>query len=295
MDISVIIPAHGRTDLLVRCLRSLGRERQGVAGAEICVVDDGSGIVRDAVIDAASPGYPVLWHAFGEIRGRSAARNEGIRHTTGRIVVFLDSDMEAGAGFLRAHLDAHGKHPRAAVIGSIDWPGGGSFLRYIGSRGVAKLAPGDTAPAKYFVTGNASVARADLPEGDVFDESLPGWGGEDLDLGFRLAEQGLSFVHEPDARSYHHFDGDLAGHAARTRRYGESALPVLAGRHPGLERELKLDLLESPLWRIAVSGAVFHPVMLLARVLDGVHVPDKMFDYLTFAAYARGWLAGSRQ
>jgi len=293
MDISVVIPAHGRTDLLVRCLVSLKRGRQGDGDYEICVVDDGGGIDERSVRDGAEPDYPLVWRSFPVSRGRSAARNEGIRSTSGGIVVFLDSDMEAREGFLAAHSNRHRNRPRTAVIGGIEWPSGGSFLRYIGSRGVAKLTPGDEVPCRYFVTGNASVARSDLPAGNAFDETLPGWGGEDLDLGLRLREAGVTFVSAPEAASYHHFDGDLRGHVARTRLYGEKTLPVLTGRRPELARDLRLDLLESPLWRAAVSGAVAGPVCLAARIFDRLPLPDAVFDYLTFAAYARGWLTGS--
>ena len=293
MDISVVIPAHAGTELLVRCLVSLKRGCQGAGDYEVCVVDDGGGIDEGGIREAAKPDYPLVWRSFSVSRGRSAARNEGIRSTSGEIVVFLDSDMEARAGFLDAHSVRHRNHPRTAVIGGIEWPSGGSFRRYIGSRGVAKLGPEDDVPCRYFVTGNASVVRTDLPAGNAFDESLPGWGGEDLDLGLRLRDAGVTFVSAPEAASYHHFDGDLSGHIARTTLYGEKTLPLLTGCRPELARELRLDLLASPLWRAAVSGAVTGPVCLAARIFDRMPLPDVVFDYLTFAAYARGWLKGS--
>ena len=38
----------------------------------------------------------------------------------------------------------------------------------------------------YFLTGNASVRRADLERVGGFDESFTGYGHEDLELGYRL-------------------------------------------------------------------------------------------------------------
>ncbi len=291
MSVSVVIPAHGRGELLVRCLSSLAPKRQGGVAAEICVVDDGSGLDEDKIRSALGDASPKLvWRAFPSPRGRSAARNEGVRETSGDIVVFLDSDMEAEPGFLDAHEAVHREHPRSAAVGRIGWPRGGGFLRYIGTRGAAKLAPGDPMPPWYFVTGNASIERRDLPAGDPFDEAIPGWGGEDLDLGLVLERAGVGFVQAPGAAAFHHFNGTLVGHLARTRSYGRDSLPVLVGKHPELRRILRLHLLDSALWRTLVSDAVFPPVSALARMLDALPLPAALYDYLTFASYARGWL-----
>ncbi|MHB9027169.1 MAG: glycosyltransferase family 2 protein [Candidatus Latescibacterota bacterium] len=293
MTLSVIIPAHGREELLVRCLRSLDRPVQGELGYEVCVVDDGSGLDEERVRAKASASYPLAWVAFPAPRGRSAARNQGVRFTTGEIVVFLDSDMEAREGFLRAHIEGHRSIPRTAFVGKILWPRGGGFYRYIGSRGAAKLAPGQHMPPWYFVTGNASVERADLPGNHPFDENLPGWGGEDLGLGLELEKAGVRFGYAPEAAAFHHFDGTLRGHVQRTNEYGRGALPILVAQYPELRDILRLHLLESPVWRFLISNPVFHPALFAADLLDTLPLPAKLYDYLTFAAYARGFLTHS--
>lgn len=291
MTLSVVIPAHGRAELLVRCLASLAPGRQGGVEAEVTVVDDGSGLDEGSIRSALGDASPrIVWRSFPMSKGRSAARNEGVRATSGDVVVFLDSDMEAEPGFLEAHAAAHRDHPRSVAVGRIVWPRGGGFLRYIGSRGAAKLRPGDPVPPWYFVTGNASIGRKDLPPGDPFDESIPGWGGEDLDLGLSLARNGVGFVHAPDAVSIHNFTGTLDGHLERTRSYGRYSLPVLVGRHPELRRILRLHLLDSAIWRALVSDVCVRPAAALARLLDAFPLPAVLYDYLTFAAYARGWL-----
>jgi len=294
MTLSVIIPAHGREELLVRCLASLKKDIMSGSDCEVCVVDDGSGLDGDSVRMQIAAGESFIWRSFKKPRGRSAARNKGIRSTSGDIIVFLDSDMEVREGFLRAHLLSHKRNPHTAVIGKIEWPKGGSFFRYIGSRGVAKLSPGETVPPWYFVTGNASVERRDLPGEKAFNENFPGWGGEDLELGLRLQTAGVGFAYEPDAAACHNFSGTLAGHIDRTARYGEGALPVLVKRYPELERILRLDLLKSPIWRLAVRQPISAPVLWAARILDPLPLPNGLFDYLTFGAYARGWMKAQK-
>ena len=295
MTLSVIIPAHGREELLIRCLKSLDKNVQGDIEYEVCVIDDGSGLDEGSIREKGAVSYPLIWRWFETRRGRSAARNEGIRATTGGIIVFLDSDMEAREGFLRAHVESHRNRPHTAAIGKIVWPRGGGFLRYIGSRGINKLKPESDAPPWYFVTGNSSVERADLPGNAPFDETIPGWGGEDQALGMKLANAGIRFVPAPDAESYHHFTGTLRGHLRRTQLYGSKSLPILTGRYPELRRALHLDLLRSPAWRVLISSPVFHALSWAAQMLDVFPLPMKLYDYLTFAAYSRGFLEAEKK
>lgn len=294
MSLSVVIPAHGRVELLVRCLRSLNGDVQGDLDYTVCVVDDGSSIDEGYIRDKVHPTYTIIWRAFQSNRGRSVARNEGVETTTGDIVVFIDSDMEARRGFLNAHLRWHENHPHTVAIGTIIWPKGGGFQRYIGSRGVHKLAHGNPVPPWYFVTGNASVRRSDLPGERPFDEELGGWGGEDQDLGMRLHAAGIRFVHVPEAETFHHFEGTLEQHIRRTRLYGRNTLPELVGRHPALREAVRLDVLDTAAGRICVSKPVFSALYLFARLADWMPLPAKLYDYLTFAAYARGWIEGGR-
>ncbi len=292
MAISVVIPAYRREDILIQCMVSLDHDAitSGIE-CELCIVDDGSGIDEGAVRTAADMSIPLRWQAFNTPRGRGAARNAGINKATNDIIIFLDGDMVIEPGFLSAHQNAHLSNPKTAVIGRIIWPDGGSFYKYIGTRGAAKLKPGDAVPPWYFVTGNASLERKDIPD-RPFDETLPGWGGEDLDLGMRLNASGIRFITVPDAQSYHYFDGTLRSHIVRTEDYGRNTLPVLVSRFPKLSAVTRINLMQSAFWRFAVSAGVAYPLEVFARTFDSLPLPMRLFDYLTFAAYSRGYLRG---
>ena len=292
MFLSVIIPASGRKDSLARCLKSLDKCID--VDFEVCVIDDGSGLDENEIRMMSDVSYRLIWRSFDMPRGRSAARNEGIHSTSGEIIVFLDSDMETAHGFLEIHLKSHRNHPHTAVIGCIKWPDGGSFFRYIGTRGVSKLKEKDHVPPWYFVTGNASIERSDLPSQNPFDETLPGWGGEDLDLGMKLHAAGITFMYAGEAISIHHFDGDLRTHVDRTFSYGFNTLPILADRYPEIPKITKLNLLDSFLWRFLIRKIIFYPVLLFAIVFDKLPLPAILYDYLTFAAYAQGWQKGKQ-
>ena len=58
---------------------------------------------------------------------------------------------------------------------------------------------GDPVLPWYFPTGNSSIERSDLPGNNPFDETLPGWGGEDLDFAMKLKAAGVSFIYAPKA------------------------------------------------------------------------------------------------
>lgn len=288
MKLSVIIPAYGRQELLIRCLKSLDSGQNGEH--EVCVVDDGSGIDETLIREAALVKYPLIWRSFSGCRGRSAARNEGVQATTGEIIVFLDSDMEVLNGFIDAHIKIHSDNQDCAAVGKIIWPENGSFYRYIGSRGVNKIKDDIEIPPWYFVTGNSSVKRRNLPVEKPFDETFSGWGGEDLDLALKLHTSGVKFLFAKEAVSYHSFNGTLKNHVSRTFNYGFESLPLLIKKYPEIQKITRIEKLSSHLYKIAVNDILFYPLLEIAKLFDKTPLPMILFDYLTFAAYSRGWL-----
>jgi GT2 family glycosyltransferase len=85
--VSVVIPAYNRAGRLPAAIDSV--LRQGVAGLEIIVVDDGS--LDDTRTVVAAYGDRVRY-LHQPNAGVGAARNTGIRHAGGAFIAFLDSD-----------------------------------------------------------------------------------------------------------------------------------------------------------------------------------------------------------
>jgi glycosyltransferase involved in cell wall biosynthesis len=89
LPISIIIPAYGRQDTLLRALRSV--VTQDAPPAEIIVVDDGSEPPIDVSgCDTGTIPLTVLRHETN--RGAAAARNTGMRSAKSEWISFLDSD-----------------------------------------------------------------------------------------------------------------------------------------------------------------------------------------------------------
>jgi GT2 family glycosyltransferase len=89
MAISIIIVNYKTPALLVDCLRTVLRGQETVP-TEVIVVDNASGDNSREIITAAFP--QVKWIQLSYNAGFARANNEGIRQSTGEVVLLLNSD-----------------------------------------------------------------------------------------------------------------------------------------------------------------------------------------------------------
>jgi glycosyltransferase involved in cell wall biosynthesis len=112
--VSIVIPTRNRADYLKVALASLSPERQEIDGSyEILVVDDASSDATPDVAEAA--GARCIRQS--EHRGLNAARNAGVRMSEAPLIAFLDDDVDAPPGWLRALVDGAARHPEAEAFG----------------------------------------------------------------------------------------------------------------------------------------------------------------------------------
>jgi len=121
-QVSVVIPAYNRPELLALTLRSLLGQTLEPALFEVIVVDDGSesSSVCNVVARYEKRGLPARAVRLAHNRGRAAARNAGVMESRGDIVVFLDSDMLVLPPFLVNHLAAHSR-PGQIITSPLHW------------------------------------------------------------------------------------------------------------------------------------------------------------------------------
>ena len=180
-EVSVIIPTFNRSTMILRALSSV--LAQDHPSFEVIVVDDGStddtrvNIPRDKRVS-------LVVHPTN--RGVSAARNTGIRYSSGRLVAFLDSDdywmpekLSRQAGFFAARPAAvacqtgerwirKGRRVNPGLRHAK--PSGDIFLRSLELCVVSPSA--------------VMLKRSVLDEVGLFDEHLPAC--EDYDLWLRI-------------------------------------------------------------------------------------------------------------
>jgi glycosyltransferase involved in cell wall biosynthesis len=231
---SVIIPTYNRAELLGYTLESLTGQDMPVRSFEVLVVDDGSSDATPEVVARFEPRLTLRYFTQPDEGYRVAkARNVGIGHARSDLCVFLDSGVLAHSGCIRAHVDRHARHVGpVAVCGYVH---GLSFDDHNAEaiRAIADPTNADDAvtalssvpdwqdprerfyakysdefgdlPAPWVVywTCNASARTGQLRAVGMFDEAYRSWGGEDVDLGYRLHRAGARILLDRAATSVH--------------------------------------------------------------------------------------------
>lgn len=250
---SVIIPTYNRARLLGATLDSLTRQRIPPDEFEVLVVDDGSSDDTRQVAAGYADRIDVRYFAQPDEGFRVArARNVGIAHARGPVCVFVDSGVLLHSGCLAAHLSSHDASPvpvaanglvycfnkdnedAALIRQAIDLGNPDATIerlqeqrRWLDVRERFYQRHGDEytavpAPWVMFWTCNASVRTAQLRELGLFDEWFRSWGGEDIELGYRLYLDGARFLVNRDASAIHHphdksFQANMASMAGNSR------------------------------------------------------------------------------
>ncbi len=246
MILSVVIPTMNKADLLRRTLEAVrGQQIGGGEPWEVVVVDDGS-TDHTAQVLAAQTGWErpslVVVRPPANV-GRARARNLGARQAVGRWLVFLDDDIVAPPGLLQAHLDVLQEDPTYGTIGfAVTAPevSDAPHFHYLDTRGVARLGSGP-APARFFVTQNAAVPREAFLAVGGFDEGFSAYGFEDMEVAFRLEEQGgVRFRALPAPVPVHVHHHTLRQYLDKKIECGRHSLALLAGLHPQRLPEMRL-------------------------------------------------------
>lgn len=228
-DVDVIVPAYDRPELLDICLASLVT----TPGARITVVDDASS--DPAVSEVArSRGATVVRHPVN--RGPAAARNSGLHDSTSPIVAFVDADCAATEGWL-GPLIAHFDDPRVGAVApriSARSSSRGLLARYEQARSALDMGPRPElvthgAPLGFLPSAALLVRRSALGD-KAFDEEMRV--GEDVDLIWRLVDQGWLVRYEPMSVVTHQTRPNARGWLRQVFGYGTSAA-ALERRHPG--------------------------------------------------------------
>ncbi len=224
--LSVVVPTYNRRDRLERVLRSLAAQDIDEA-FEVIVASDGSTDGTDEYLGGDATPLPVTALSQPN-RGPAAARNLGVGRARGDLVVFIDDDVVADAGLLRAHRDAHQRlGDRWVVIGPMLNPPDHTMSPWVAweqemlAKQYRAMGRGDyTATARQFYTGNASLRREHLREVGGFDPSFRR--AEDVELAFRLDDVGLRFHYERDAVGLHYAERSYEAWRRTAYDYGRN-------------------------------------------------------------------------
>ena len=207
--VSIVLPTYNRQNMLLQALESC--VTQTYRPIEIIVVDDGSTDGTDsrkekAIIDGSRNDVEIIW-IRQENRGVAAARNTGIRHSTGKYLLFHDSDDILDKDKVRLQVE---------------------MLEYLGADVCAssqnKIDSNMNVISSYIPAARPNVILSDLEVKRIHwgtqiftykrailenlwqDETLSS--GEDAEYAFRVFQQKLKICFEPRAITYKRIHDD---------------------------------------------------------------------------------------
>ncbi|WP_214105151.1 glycosyltransferase [Acrocarpospora catenulata] len=267
LDCSVVIPTYNREELLRHTLDSLAGQELPADRFEVLIGDDGSSDGTREMVDTFRDRLNLRYFYQEDLGHRAAqARNLGLSQARGEITVLMDSGVLGHSRLLTAHLASHAAADAPlAVCGYVycfnldnedailinqaidvaDPDGTIAKLRsagmYLDVREIFYGKYGDDfadlpAPWLNYWTCNVSARTEQLHRVGMFDEQFRRWGGEDLDLGYRLHRDGARFVLNREAAAIHvphpkSFDGNndqaAENYKYMFRKYGTPVIGLL--------------------------------------------------------------------
>ena len=219
---SIVIPSYNSKNELINTLKHLTKQDFSRNEYEIIAVDDGSlDNTRQALSDFVKQHpslnikaihFPrVIERKAGDSRFRAGlARNLGVKHSTGKFLAFLDSDILTPPDYLKRLKKEHKKAdlillkryhlkpktPIEDLFSSYKDLKDFYYIedkRYWGSfykKGFEKV----NCPWKYVCTYGLSLSKKDFVSAGAFGKNFTFYGFEDTDLGYRLFKQNKKFL-----------------------------------------------------------------------------------------------------
>lgn len=224
---SVVVPTFNRLGRLRHVIAGLEQQAYPSDAYEVVVVSDGSTDGTDAYLETLNSTMRLHWLSQAN-RGPAAARNAGVEKAIGEFIVFIDDDVVPEPQLLEEHARSHQEAGRdAVVLGPLLTPEGFEMAPWVRweqemlMKQYRALLRGDwPASARQFYTGNASLRRSHILAAGGFDEGFRR--AEDVELAYRLANNGLEFVFNVKAEGMHFADRSYRAWLDAAYTYGRN-------------------------------------------------------------------------
>jgi len=203
MKLSIVIPTIGRKALKTVVDNILLSKKNVQYFLEIIIVYDGdlkniSSSLELEILKQVQDDKQVVFLETGKKVYSAGARNMGIEKATGDVLVFIGDDTIPEPDWLEKIHQWHLDHPEPheALLGRVKWIerlAQDTFHQWLEANAqfdYGRLDKGRVPSWRHFYTSNVSVKRS-LLEDERFSDQFSGWGFEDTELGYRLAEKGM--------------------------------------------------------------------------------------------------------
>ena len=280
--VSVVICAYNAERTMDACLASLRMLRY--PDYEVVIVNDGS---KDAT-QAISERYPEFILINQENRGLSVARNVGAARATGEIIAYTDSDCVVDPDWLSYLVDKFVDGGYVAVGGpNFPPPEDSAVAAYVAASpgGPTHVLLNDEV-AEHIPGCNMAFTKRALEEVGGF-EAIFAAAGDDVDLCWRLQNEGHVIGFSPAAMVWHFRRNTVRDYLKQQRGYGK-AEALLYFKHP-----YRFNMLGQSRWLGRIYGdfttSLFsrRPIIYSGTFGRGLfqtlyEPPSSLFAYLPF-------------
>ncbi len=273
LKISVIIPTYNRKSELKKLLCSLNDQTLPPSQFEIIVVDDGSSdgteewLMKNMNQFKAKISYHTQVHG-----GPGAARNLGMEKAHGNIFAFTDTDCIAEPHWLE-HLIKPFNSAKVGAVGGKEIINDEDplLMRCFHYLMTSPLTTGGLRGKKgkklahfYPRTFNMAISRKTFQATEGFKKMFH---AEDIELSYRIKQNGFDLVYEDSARVYHRRRNNLAQFLKQIFHMGKARI-TLARLHPSSLEPLHalpaLSLLFSIL--LILLSIYWHPAFFILKL-----------------------------
>jgi glycosyltransferase involved in cell wall biosynthesis len=262
------MPCYNRAHDLIRALRAYDQQHTREP-FELIAVDDGSSDATYDVLASYQPShYQLRIERQEKNQGPAAARNRGLAQATAPLVLFVGDDILPDRDFVRAHLTAHrcNPDPKVAILGKVIWGQDlpiNTLMTHIDGLGAQQfsyhyLQDGQIYDFRHLYTANISLKTSFLKSVDKwFDTDFQYAAFEDIELSYRLSQQGLRILYSRSPLGYHYHYHNIWTFSTRQYRAGLMACVVIR-KHPALGEIIKGKNWQKSVWLWKLASAWRH-------------------------------------
>lgn len=259
LPISVIIPAHNAAETIRACIEALQHQTASPSEYEIIVVDDGSKDRTREIVEEYN--VCLLEQSNG---GPAAARNLGVRHARGQLVLFTDADCEPATDWIEQMTVPFACSGVVGAKGVYRTRQREVIARFVQLEYEEKYEKMREEENIDFVDTYSAAYRKDVfSKYGSFDASFPRASGEDIEFSYRLSRMGCKLVFAPQAGVYHRHPDSLTAYVRRKYHVGYWRV-LMYLRHPQkligdshTPQMLKVQMVLAPVVAMASVAALF--------------------------------------
>lgn len=263
--VSIIVPVKNGASKIKDLLDSLMRVDYDKDKLEIIVVD---GCSTDGTREIVSR-YPVKL-LIEEKPGVNAARNAGIKNSTGEIIAFTDHDCVVPQDWVKKIVETI-KDPEVGCVGGQILRYNDDFLSRYADESIIPvmrifkrktLLDKMRSPIYYPVGCNFAVKREAVEKTGFFDERFE-YGFDELEFAERVCGKGYKILLTPEITVKHKHRSTLSELLKQAFRYGQGGglVPKVKGVNNVLSKWVLLSIAAFSLWFFVILALALYTVL----------------------------------